>query len=112
MTVVSVSHDPDDAQYASQLIHLSDGTPLQTVHAGARVSITLVNGRRVTFTVAGIYDSQFPQSDSNAYITTNEAGKLLPASRDRATAIYVRTRSGVNVSQEFSRLAALRCAAA
>jgi len=83
---------------------------LQTVHAGARDSITLVNGRSVTFTVAGIYDNQFPQSDSNAYITTNEAGKLLPASRDRATAIYVRTRSGVNVSQEVSRLAALRSA--
>ncbi len=25
VTVVFVSHDPDDAQYASQLIHLSDG---------------------------------------------------------------------------------------
>jgi ABC-type lipoprotein export system ATPase subunit len=25
VTVVFVSHDPDDAQYASQLVHLSDG---------------------------------------------------------------------------------------
>jgi putative ABC transport system ATP-binding protein len=35
VTVVFVSHDPDDAQYASQLIHLSDGkltdgTPSET----------------------------------------------------------------------------------
>jgi putative ABC transport system permease protein len=81
---------------------------LQTVHAGARVSVTLTNGRTVTLTVAGIYDNQFPQSDSNAYITMKEAQRLLPASRDRATAIYVRTRSGVSVSQEVSRLASLR----
>jgi putative ABC transport system permease protein len=81
---------------------------LQTVHAGARVAITLTDGRSVTFTVAGIYDNQFPQSDGNAYLTMNEAGKLLPASRDRASAIYVRTRSGVSLSQEVRRLTGLR----
>jgi putative ABC transport system permease protein len=81
---------------------------LQTVHAGDRVSVTLTNGKNVTLTVVGVYDNQFPQSDSDAYITMTEAGRLLPASRDRATAIYVRTRSGVNVSQEVGRLAALR----
>lgn len=81
---------------------------LQTVHSGARVSVTLVNGRSVTLTVIGIYNNQFPQSDSDAYVTMTEAGRLLPASRDRATAIYVRTRSGVDVSQEVSRLASLR----
>jgi putative ABC transport system permease protein len=81
---------------------------LQTVHAGDRVGVTLTNGKNVTLTVVGVYDNQFPQSDSDAYITMTEADRLLPASRDRATAIYVRTRSGVNVSQEVSRLAALR----
>ena len=81
---------------------------LQTVHAGDKVSIILVNGRSVSFTVAGIYDNQFPQSDNNAYITMTEAGKLLPASRGRATAIYVRTRPGTSVSQEVTRLGALR----
>jgi putative ABC transport system permease protein len=81
---------------------------LQTVHAGAKVTVTLVNGRAVTFSVAGIYDNQFPQSDSSAYITRHEAGMLLPASQNHATAIYVRTRSGVSASQEVSRLAALR----
>ena len=81
---------------------------LQTVHSGARVSVTLVNGRSVTLTVMGIYNNQFPQSDSDAYLTMTEADRLLPASRDRATAIYVRTRSGVDVSREVSRLASLR----
>lgn len=81
---------------------------LKTVHAGDKVRITLVNGRTATFTVAGIYDNQFPQSDGNAYITMNEAAKLLPASAGRATAVYVSTDPGTSESQEVSRLSRLR----
>ena len=81
---------------------------LQTAHAGDQVKITLTTGRAVTFTVAGIYNNQFPQSDDNAYITMNEAEKLLPASTGRAPAIYVRTRSGTDVDQVASRLTSLR----
>jgi putative ABC transport system permease protein len=81
---------------------------LQTVHAGDPVGITLSSGRSVTFTVAGIYNNQFPDSDGNGYITMNEAAKLEPASRDRATAIYVRTGSGINESREVSRISKLR----
>jgi len=81
---------------------------LQTVHAGDRVTITLTSGRQATLTVAGIFDNQFAQSDDNAYITTAEAARLLPASAGRATAIYVRTRPGTSDSQEVSRLAPLR----
>jgi hypothetical protein len=81
---------------------------LQAVHAGDKVTITLTSGKAVTFTVAGIFNDQFPQADTNAYITMNEAQKLLPASTGRATAIYVRTRSGTTDSQEVSRLTPLR----
>ncbi len=81
---------------------------LQTVHAGDKVTITLVNGRGVTLTVAGIYDNQFPQSDGNAYITQTEAAKLLPASANRATAVYVRTGGGTSENLAVSRLARLR----
>lgn len=81
---------------------------LQTVHAGDHVSITLTSGRAVTFTVAGIFNDQFPQADGNAYITQTEARKLEPASAGRATAIYVRTRGGTAGTQEVSRLAGLR----
>jgi putative ABC transport system permease protein len=81
---------------------------LQTVHAGDQVTITLTSGRLVTFTVAGIYDNQFPQSDDDAYITLNEAAKLLPGSVGRATAIYVRTSGGANVDQVAGKLTSLR----
>lgn len=81
---------------------------LKTVHAGDKVTITLSNGRTATLTVAGIYDNQFPQSDDNAYITANEAARLLPASANRATAVYVRTSTATSESQAVSRLSGLR----
>jgi putative ABC transport system permease protein len=81
---------------------------LQSVHAGDKVSITLTTGRVAEFTVAGIYDNQFPQSDDDAYITTGEAQQLIPASMDRATSIYVRTDSGASIDQVVSRLTPLR----
>ena len=81
---------------------------LQSVHAGDKVSITLTNGKVGTFTVAGIYDNQFPLSDDDAYITTAEAQKLIPGSSDHATTIYVKTDSGVDASQVVQRLSPLR----
>jgi putative ABC transport system permease protein len=81
---------------------------LQTVHAGDRVGLTLNSGKTVTFTVAGIYNDQFNPADGNAYITQAEAQKLAPASKDRATAIYVRARAGTTDSQLASRLTGLR----
>jgi putative ABC transport system permease protein len=81
---------------------------LETVHAGDRVAVTLTNGRTVTLTVAGIFNDQFAQADGNGYITMTEAKQLEPASAGRATAIYVRTRSGTSDSQAVSRLTPLR----
>ena len=81
---------------------------LQSVHAGDKVAITLTTGRIATFTVAGIYDNQFPQSDNDAYITMGEAQQLVPGSNDHATTIYVRTDSGASIDQVVGRLTPLR----
>jgi putative ABC transport system permease protein len=81
---------------------------LQTVHAGDQVTITLTTGQTSTFTVAGIYDNQFPLSDGDAYITTAEAQKLVPGSSDHATTIYVKTDSGASDEQVVQRLSPLR----
>jgi putative ABC transport system permease protein len=81
---------------------------LQSVHAGDKVNTTLTTGQVAAFTVAGIYDDQFPQSDDDAYITTGEAQQLVPASTDRATTIYVRTDSGASIDQVVQRLTPLR----
>lgn len=81
---------------------------LQSVHAGDKVTITLTTGPTSAFTVAGIYDNQFPLSDDDAYITMAEAQKLVPGSSDHATTIYVKTDSGANVNQVAQRLSPLR----
>lgn len=81
---------------------------LRTVHAGDKVSITLTSGKAITFTVAGIFNDQFPQADGNAYITQAEAQKIEPASAGRATSIYVRSRAGTTDTLEVSRLTKLR----
>lgn len=81
---------------------------LQSVRAGDKVGITLTDGKNATFTVAGIYDNQFPQSDDDAYITMAEAARLIPASAGHATTIYVKTASGADASQVIQRLSALR----
>jgi len=80
---------------------------LQDVFAGDRVSLTFIGGRSAPFTVVGIYDNQFPQSDNNAFITLYEAQRLDPAIANHATAIYVRTRPGADVNQVARRLTAL-----
>jgi putative ABC transport system permease protein len=81
---------------------------LQTVHAGSKVTITMTTGKTSTFTVAGIYDNQFPLSDDDAYITMAEAQELVPASSDHATTIYVKTSGGADVNQVVNRLSPLR----
>src|SRR5262249_31123870 len=81
---------------------------LQTVHANDKVTITLTSGKTSVFTVAGIYDNQFPLSDGDAYITMAEAQNLLPGSADHATTIYVKTTSGADASQVIQRLSPLR----
>lgn len=81
---------------------------LQSVHAGDDVSITLTSGKAVKMTVAGIFNDQFSQADGNAYISQAEAQTLDPASTDQATAIYIRTGSGVSDSKEISQLGKLR----
>lgn len=81
---------------------------LQTVHAGDKVTITLTTGKTSAFTVAGIYDNQFPLSDNDAYITMAEAQKLVPGSSDHATTIYVKTSNGADVNQVVNRLSPLR----
>jgi putative ABC transport system permease protein len=81
---------------------------LQTVHAGDKVTITLTTGKTSTFTVAGIYDNQFPLSDDDAYITMSEASQLLPGSSNHATTIYVKTSRGADVNQVVQRLSTLR----
>ena len=81
---------------------------LQQVHAGDTVQVTLRNGAVVPFSVAGIYNNQFPLSDRTAYITQAQATRLFPSAGDEATSIFVRTTAHANVNQVVGRLQKLR----
>jgi len=81
---------------------------LQQVRAGDTVHITLRNGAVVPFSVAGIYNNQFPLSDRTAYITQAQATRLLPSTANEATSIFVRTAAHADVNQVLARLQKLR----
>lgn len=83
-------------------------TSLKTVRVGDTVNVTLNNGKTVPFIVAGIYNNDFAASDDTAFITTNEAQTLVPASTDHAQDIYVKTNDGANVNTVMNRLQSLR----
>ncbi len=83
-------------------------TSLRTVHAGAEVSVTLVNGQTQTLEVKGVFKDQFLLADERAYVTQAWAGQLLPAIRDRATTIYVKATDPSAAGQLITRLSRLR----
>lgn len=81
---------------------------LQSVHTNTTVNITLTNNKVQAFTVSGIYQNKFPLSDQTAFITMNEAEQLIPASKDHATSIYVRTKPGADINSVISALTPLK----
>ena len=83
---------------------------LQSVHAGDKVSITLINGRSRHVHRRRHLRQPVPAVRQQRLHHEAEAQKLLPASIDHATTIYVRTDSGANVNQVVTGSA--RCAAA
>lgn len=83
-------------------------TSLKSVQVGDQVSITLNNGKPYGFNVLGIYDNQFPLSDSDALLSMTQAQQLLPGIADEATTIYVKTQPGADVSKVVDRLGRLR----
>ncbi len=67
---------------------------LRSVHAGDAVTVTFADGSTTDITVAGIFYNHLVVSDAVAFITDAAAADQLPASADRATAIYVKTERG------------------
>ena len=66
---------------------------LKNVHAGDIVTVSLINGKTHDFTVKGIFNNDFLQSDQRAYISRYESGQLLPITTDHATSIYVKSNN-------------------
>jgi putative ABC transport system permease protein len=83
-------------------------TSLKTVDVGDSVSVTLVNGVQKNFIVKGIYQDDFVLADNQAFITQHELQTLIPATKDTASTIYVRTKQTGNEAKIVNELSTIR----
>jgi putative ABC transport system permease protein len=92
--------DHKDAElYSSSLRH---------VHAGDKIKVTYSNGVEKQYTVKGIFDSGFVQTDLQAFVTKLEFDSVVPNMYDRATSVRVRLEDGVNSYSIIDRIASFR----
>jgi putative ABC transport system permease protein len=67
-----------------------DSTSLKDARIGDRLTVTF-EGFAKTFVVRGIVYTKFIESDTKAYITEAALNKLVPATKNQATDVYIRT---------------------
>jgi putative ABC transport system permease protein len=92
--------DQEDIElYSSSLRH---------VHAGDKIKVTYSNGLEKQYTVKGIFDTGFIQTDSQAFVTQLEFNSVMPNMNDKATSIRVKLEEGAGPEQVIQRIASLR----
>jgi putative ABC transport system permease protein len=92
--------DQEDTElYSSSLRH---------VHAGDKVVVTYSNGLEKQYTVKGIFDTGFIQTDVQAFVTKLEFNSVMPNMNDRATSIRVKLEDGADPERVIQRIAGLR----
>jgi len=92
--------DQEDIElYSSSLRH---------VHAGDKVKVTYSSGVEKQYTVKGIFDTGFIQTDIQAFITQLEFDSVMPNMNDKATSIRVKLADGANPNAIIERIAALK----
>jgi putative ABC transport system permease protein len=92
--------DQEDIElYSSSLRH---------VHAGDKVVVTYSNGLEKQYTVKGIFDTGFIQTDIQAFVTQLEFNSVMPNMNDKATNIRVKLEDGADPERVIQRIASLR----
>jgi putative ABC transport system permease protein len=92
--------DQEDIElYSSSLRH---------VHAGDKVVVTYSNGLEKQYTVKGIFDTGFIQTDLQAFVTQLEFNSVMPNMNDKATNIRVKLEDGADPERVIQRIANLR----
>jgi len=81
---------PDLELYASSL---------RTVRSGDLVTVKFSTGVTRTFTVVGIFNSDFIQGDTRSFISTSDYAKINPRQADSASVINVKTEPGTSETQ-------------
>jgi putative ABC transport system permease protein len=92
--------DREDVElYSSSLRH---------VHAGDKVVVTYSNGLERQYTVKGIFDTGFIQTDLQAFITNLEFNSVMPDMYDKASGIRVKLEEGADPNMVIQRITSLR----
>ena len=92
--------DQEDIElYSSSLRH---------VHAGDKVVVTYSNGLEKQYTVKGIFDTGFIQTDVQAFVTQLEFNSVMPNMNGKATSIRVKLEDGADPARVIQRIASLR----
>ena len=96
---VAGSDREDIELYSSSLRH---------VHAGDKVVVTYSNGLEKQYTVKGIFDTGFIQTDLQAFVTELEFNSVMPHMYDKASSIRVKLEEGADPKMAIERIASLR----
>jgi len=92
--------DQEDIElYSSSLRH---------VHAGDKVVVTYSNGLEKQYTVKGIFDTGFIQTDIQAFVTQLEFNSVMPNMNNKATNIRVKLEDGADPNRIIERITSLR----
>jgi len=81
---------------------------LRHVHAGDKVVVTYNNGVEKQYTVKGIFDTGFIQTDLQAFITDLEFNSVMPNMYDKASGIRVKLEEGADPEMVIARISSLR----
>ncbi len=81
---------------------------LRHVHAGDKVVVTYGNGIEKQYTVKGIFDTGFIQTDLQAFVTDLEFNSVMPNMNNKATSIRVKLEEGTEPERIIERIAGLR----
>jgi putative ABC transport system permease protein len=96
--VAGADHE-DIELYSSSLRH---------VHAGDKVVVTYSSGIEKQYTVKGIFDTGFIQTDIQAFVTELEFNSVMPNMNNKASSIRVKLEEGVDPEMIIERIASLR----
>jgi len=81
---------------------------LRHVHAGDKVLVTYSNGLEKQYTVKGIFDTGFIQTDVQAFVTDLEFNSVMPNMSNRASSVRVKIEDGADPDRIIERIASLR----
>lgn len=81
---------------------------LRYVHAGDKVLVAYSNGVKKQYTVKGIFDTGFIQTDIQAFISQLEYRSIVPATYDKATSVRVKLERDVDPETVIRQISSLR----